>query len=172
DADRGRAREDRRDPGRSRDVRYPLLDARAGRRLRDVAGRQARAELRGALRRVSVPQQGEGLRRARLRLAPRDPLRLRDVAPEADLRVEAERVARLTVRFASGGDEIAGALYAPAGDLPRPGVVIVHAVWVLSDHYHAVAQRLARAGFVALALDLYARGEKPGSPADMPGVMK
>lgn len=86
--------------------------------------------------------------------------------------MEAERVARVNVRFASGGGEIAGALYAPDTDLPRPGVVIVHDVWGLYDQYHAVAQRLARAGFVALALDLYARGEQPGTPADMPGVMK
>ena len=78
----------------------------------------------------------------------------------------------MNVRFASGGEQIAGALYAPDAGLPRPGVVIVHDVWGLYDQYHAVAERLARAGFVALALDLYARGEKPGSPADMPGVMK
>ncbi|MGH7292649.1 MAG: dienelactone hydrolase family protein, partial [Myxococcota bacterium] len=103
---------------------------------------------------------------------PGDPQRLLERAPDADLRVEAERVARVNVRFASGGDEIAGALYAPDTDLPRPGVLIVHDVWGLYDQYHAVAQRLARAGFAALALDLYARGEQPGSPADMPGVMK
>jgi carboxymethylenebutenolidase len=51
-------------------------------------------------------------------------------------------------------------------------VVIVHDVWGLHEPYHGVARRLAGAGFVALALDLYARGEKPGSPSDMPGVMK
>ena len=78
----------------------------------------------------------------------------------------------MNVRFASGGDEIAGALQAPDRGLPRPGVVIIHDVWGLYEPYHAAAERLARAGFVALALDLYARGEKPGSPADMPGVMK
>ena len=85
----------------------------------------------------------------------------------------------MIVRFPSGGDEIAGALYAPdaaaaAATLarPRPGVLIIHDVWGLYDQYHAVAKRLAAAGFVALALDLYARGDKPGSPADMPGVMR
>jgi carboxymethylenebutenolidase len=78
----------------------------------------------------------------------------------------------VNVRFPSGGDEIAGALEAPDRDLPRPGVVIIHDVWGLYEPYHAAARRLAGAGFVALALDLYARGEQPGSPADMPGVMK
>jgi carboxymethylenebutenolidase len=78
------------------------------------------------------------------------------------------------VRFPSGGDTLSGALYLPEGAAggPRPGVVVVHDVWGLYDQYHAVAQRLARAGFAALAVDLYARGERPGSPADMPGVMK
>ena len=94
----------------------------------------------------------------------------------------------MIVRFASGGDELQAALYLPepetrgplgasalprpAPALPRPAVVIVHDVWGLYDQYHQVAQRLARAGFVALALDLYTRGEQPGSPSDMPGVMK
>ncbi|MEX2205929.1 MAG: dienelactone hydrolase family protein [Myxococcota bacterium] len=80
----------------------------------------------------------------------------------------------MIVRFASGGDPLEGALYLPeaTATLPRPAVVIVHDVWGLYEPYHQVAQRLARAGFVALALDLYARGEKPGSPSDMPGVMK
>jgi carboxymethylenebutenolidase len=85
----------------------------------------------------------------------------------------------VNVRFPSGADEIAGALYLPeatSGEpttrLPRPAVVIIPDVWGLSDQYHQVARRLSRAGFVALALDLYARGEKPGSPADLPAVMK
>ena len=85
----------------------------------------------------------------------------------------------MNVRFPSADDPLEAALYLPDETphdpklrLPRPAVVVIHDVWGLYDQYHQVAQRLARAGFVALALDLYARGEKPGSPADMPGVMK
>ena len=85
----------------------------------------------------------------------------------------------MNVRFRSGGDELGAALYLPEtaphdpkNRLPRPAVAIIHDVWGLHEPYHRVAQRLARAGFVALALDLYARGEKPGSSSDMPGVMK
>jgi carboxymethylenebutenolidase len=76
------------------------------------------------------------------------------------------------VRFASGGDTLEAALYLPETHAPRPAIVVVHDVWGLYEQYHQVAQRLAGAGFVALALDLYARGEKPGQPSDMPGVMK
>jgi carboxymethylenebutenolidase len=77
----------------------------------------------------------------------------------------------MRVELASGRDTIAGELRVPAR-VPAPGVVILHDVWGLSDVYRGVAQKLADAGFAALALDLYARGEKPGTPADMPAVMR
>jgi len=76
------------------------------------------------------------------------------------------------VELPSGRDTIAGELILPRAAGPAPGVVILHDVWGLSDVYRGVAQRFAAAGFASLALDLYARGEKPGSPADMPGVMR
>jgi carboxymethylenebutenolidase len=76
------------------------------------------------------------------------------------------------VELASGRDTIAGELVLPETSGPSPGVVIIHDVWGLSDVYRGVAKRLANAGFAALALDLYARGESPGTPADMPAVMR
>jgi len=76
------------------------------------------------------------------------------------------------VELPSGRDTIAGELLLPRSATPSPGVVIVHDVWGLSDVYRGVAQRFANAGFAALAPDLYARGEKPGTPADMPAVMR
>ena len=78
----------------------------------------------------------------------------------------------MRVELASGRDTIAGELALPETSAPVPGVVIVHDVWGLSDVYRRVAKRLASAGFAALAVDLYARGEQPGSPADMPAVMR
>lgn len=77
----------------------------------------------------------------------------------------------MRVEFPSGADTLAGELVAPANQ-PAPGIVILHDVWGLSDLYRGVARRIAAAGFNALALDLYARGEKPGTPADMPAVMR
>ena len=78
----------------------------------------------------------------------------------------------MRVELPSGSDTISGELLLPRSATPSPGVVIVHDVWGLSDVYRGIAQRLANAGFAALALDLYARGEKPGTPADMPAVMR
>jgi carboxymethylenebutenolidase len=40
---------------------------------------------------------------------------------------------------------------------PRPGVVLVHDVWGLTDHARDLAQRLGTEGFAVLALDLYRR---------------
>ncbi|MFI5315994.1 MAG: dienelactone hydrolase family protein [Myxococcota bacterium] len=78
----------------------------------------------------------------------------------------------MRVELASGRDTIAGELALPETTAAAPGVVVLHDVWGLSDVYRGVAKRLASAGFAALALDLYARGERPGSPADMPAVMR
>jgi carboxymethylenebutenolidase len=53
-----------------------------------------------------------------------------------------------------------GFLAAPAGG-PRPGVVVIPDVWGLADHTRDVAQRLAREGFAALALDVYRKTGRP-----------
>lgn len=42
-------------------------------------------------------------------------------------------------------------------DAAGPGVVIVHDVWGLYDHYRDLARRFADRGYVALAIDLYHR---------------
>lgn len=47
--------------------------------------------------------------------------------------------------------------YLAAPDAGGGGVVIVHDVWGLSEHYRDIARRLAREGFVALAVDLYTK---------------
>jgi carboxymethylenebutenolidase len=63
-----------------------------------------------------------------------------------------------------------GCLALPAGqsESSLPGVVMIHDVWGLYDHYRDLARRLAEEGFGVLALDLYRRRgdvkiEDPGS---------
>jgi carboxymethylenebutenolidase len=53
-----------------------------------------------------------------------------------------------------------GFLAAPAGG-SQPGVVVIPDVWGLADHTRDVAQRLAREGFAALALDIYRKTGRP-----------
>jgi carboxymethylenebutenolidase len=43
----------------------------------------------------------------------------------------------------------------PAGDGPHPGIVVIHEWWGLNGHVEAWADRLATAGWAALAVDLY-----------------
>ena len=43
----------------------------------------------------------------------------------------------------------------PAGDGPHPGIVVIHEWWGLNGHIEAWADRLASAGWAALAVDLY-----------------
>jgi carboxymethylenebutenolidase len=47
---------------------------------------------------------------------------------------------------------------AAAGDSPLPGVVVIQEVWGVDDHIQDVARRVAEAGYVALAPDLYGPG--------------
>jgi dienelactone hydrolase len=48
----------------------------------------------------------------------------------------------------------------------RPGVLIVHEWWGLNEHAREQARRLAKAGYVAFALDMYGKGKVAEHPAD------
>jgi carboxymethylenebutenolidase len=66
------------------------------------------------------------------------------------------------IEFASDGERVRAYLALP----PRgsgPGVLVLQEWWGLVDHIRDVCDRLARAGFVALAPDLY-RGETATDP--------
>ncbi len=56
--------------------------------------------------------------------------------------------------FQAGGRTISGYLAVPEGG-SGPGVVVLHAWWGLNDVFKRACDRLARAGFVAFAPDLY-----------------
>jgi carboxymethylenebutenolidase len=62
------------------------------------------------------------------------------------------------IEFASGGERLRGYLA-----LPPPGVLVLQEWWGLVDHIRDVCDRLARAGFVSLAPDLY-RGATAHDP--------
>jgi carboxymethylenebutenolidase len=67
----------------------------------------------------------------------------------------------MIVDFPSGAQRVRGALFTPSGAAPFPAVIVIPDVWGLSPHYEQVAHKLAGAGFAALVLDLYTRGESP-----------
>jgi carboxymethylenebutenolidase len=72
------------------------------------------------------------------------------------------------VTFPSNGSTAHGYLARPASG-SGPGVVVIQEWWGLTDHIASVADRLAAAGFVALAPDLY--GGRTTHDADEAGTL-
>ncbi len=65
-----------------------------------------------------------------------------------------EQAGRQNVRFPGGDGEAFGYLRAPESG-SGPGVVVIQEWWGLTTHVAHIVERLADAGFVALAPDLY-----------------
>lgn len=72
------------------------------------------------------------------------------------------------VSFPSNGRTAHGYLATPPGG-SGPGVIVIQEWWGLTDHIASVANRLAEAGFVALAPDLY--GGRTTHDADVAGTL-
>jgi len=53
------------------------------------------------------------------------------------------------------GKDIVGYIAHPKGEIPKAGLVVIHEWWGLNDNVKAMARRLAGAGYLALAVDLY-----------------
>jgi dienelactone hydrolase len=56
--------------------------------------------------------------------------------------------------------------YDDAASGKRAGVLVVHEWWGLNEHARDIARRLAQAGYVALALDMYGGGRSTEHPED------
>jgi carboxymethylenebutenolidase len=69
------------------------------------------------------------------------------------------------INFPANGAETPGYLASPEGEGVYPGVVAIQEWWGLVPHIKDVVERLARAGFVALAPDLY-HGKAAAEPDD------
>lgn len=77
------------------------------------------------------------------------------------------------VEFPSGADTIMGYLARPAGDGPFPVVLVCHENRGLTPHIEDVTRRLAKAGYVGLAVDLLSRqgGSAQVGAENVPGVL-
>lgn len=63
-----------------------------------------------------------------------------------------------TVRVETSDGPIDALLALPSGDGPHPGVVVVHDAMGFSPDHEAVVARVASAGYVVLAPNMYSRG--------------
>jgi carboxymethylenebutenolidase len=59
-----------------------------------------------------------------------------------------------------GSDPLHGLLARPDREEPRPGVVMIHEIFGLDDAMRRHAERLAQAGYLTLAVDLFSAGGK------------
>lgn len=72
------------------------------------------------------------------------------------LAVQAGAVTSSTVRFGANGEH-SGYLVKPDGNGPFPALVVIHEWWGLNDSVKNEARKLAEAGYVALAVDLFGK---------------
>ena len=69
------------------------------------------------------------------------------------------------VDYSAGGTELQGYLaWNDAAKGKRPGVLVVHEWWGHNAHARRAAERLANAGYVAFALDMYGKGKVTTHP--------
>ena len=80
------------------------------------------------------------------------------------------------VSYKDGNTILKGYLaYDDASASKRPGVLVVHEWWGLTDYPKEVAKRLAQLGYAALAVDMYGEGrttDKPEEAAVLSGELK
>ena len=67
----------------------------------------------------------------------------------------AQQIQTSMIDIDSNGSTVPGYLCRPSGDGASPGVIVLQEWWGLEPHIKDIAERYARAGFVALAPDLY-----------------
>ena len=89
-------------------------------------------------------------------------------APLTEKHHMSEQESRQNTTFPIAGGEAHGYLAVPPSGT-GPGVLVIQEWWGLTDHIAEIADRLAAAGFVALAPDLY--GGRTTHDADEAGAM-
>src|SRR5260370_345492 len=66
---------------------------------------------------------------------------------------------------------VAGAPAGAGAPARRPGVLVVHEWWGLDEHARSQARRLAEAGYVGFALDMYGKGKVTTHPQEAQGFV-
>jgi len=82
-----------------------------------------------------------------------------------------EEITTSMVSYLSGKDTVSAFLCVPEGAGPFPAVMVIHEWWGLNDWVRSAAQRLAKEGYVTLAIDLY-RGRVAGSSDEAHELMR
>lgn len=79
----------------------------------------------------------------------------------------AAKVQTKEIEYKQGDTALQGFLaWDDAAKGKRPGVLVIHEWWGHNQHARAQAQRLAKAGYVGFALDMYGKGKVTTHPED------
>src|SRR5438874_1932292 len=77
------------------------------------------------------------------------------------------------IEYKQGETSLKGFLaYDDAAKGKRPGVLVVHEWWGMNEHARNQAVRLAKAGYVGFALDMYGKDKIATHPSDAMNFMK
>jgi dienelactone hydrolase len=83
----------------------------------------------------------------------------------SDTAAAAPAVASREVSYAEGATPLRGFMaWDSARTTPRPGVVVVHEWWGHNEHARNAARKLAEAGYVGFAVDMYGDGKNTTHP--------
>lgn len=87
------------------------------------------------------------------------------VAVAALIAPASAKIQTQAIPYRDGDTALQGYLvYDDAVTGPRPGVLICHEWWGLTDYIRSRAQQIAQLGYVAFALDMYGHGKVTGHP--------
>ena len=89
------------------------------------------------------------------------------IAMAASTTVASAEVKTRVVDYTVGGTALQGFIaWDDASTAKRPGILVVHEWWGHNEHARTSARRLAEAGYVGFALDMYGKGKLAAHPDD------
>lgn len=93
------------------------------------------------------------------------------VKAQGAIKTSSEGLSSGETQYVVGGFQVPAFYAAPAGKTNLPVILVVHEVFGVHEYIADVVRRLARAGYLALAPELYARQGDAGSYNELAGLM-
>ncbi len=76
-----------------------------------------------------------------------------------------------SITYSAGGADLVGWAETGSAAAPRPGVLVVHEWWGLTDYAKRRARQLSELGYEAFAVDMYGGGQTAANPEEANAAM-